>query len=64
VLDGPELYGDEIYRIGFGEAVEKDLLTEYKVLILTLNDKDVLSAVQKMISDKEREITIQMMLPS
>lgn len=56
-MDDEALYGQEIYRIGFGEAVEKDLLTDYKVLILTLNDKDVPPAVQKMIADKESEIT-------
>jgi predicted helicase len=55
-MDDPELYGEEIYRIGFGEAVEKDLLTDYKVLILTLNENDVPPAVQKMIADKENEI--------
>lgn len=55
-MDDPKLYGDEIYRIGFGEAVENDLLTDYKVLILTLSDKDVPPAVQKMIMDKESEI--------
>jgi predicted helicase len=44
-MDDPELYGEEIYRIGFGEAVERDLLTDYKVLILTLNDKDIPPAV-------------------
>ena len=38
------------------EAVEKDLLTDYKVLILTLNENDVPPAVQKMIMDKESEI--------
>ena len=55
-MDDLKLYGEEIYRIGFGEAVEKDLLTDYKVLILTLSDKDVPPAVQKMIADKESEI--------
>jgi len=55
-MDDPALYGEEIYRIGFGEAVEKDLLTDYKVLILTLSDKDVPPAVQKMIADEESEI--------
>jgi predicted helicase len=55
-MDDPMLYGEEIYRIGFGEAVEKDLLTDYKVLILTLSEKDVPPAVQKMIADKESEI--------
>lgn len=55
-MDDPKLYGEEIYRIGFGEAVERSLLTDYKVLILTLSDKDVPPAVQKMIADKESEI--------
>lgn len=55
-MDDISLYGEEIYRIGFGEAVEKDLLTDYKVLILTLNENDVPPAVQKMISDEENEI--------
>src|SRR5690625_179010 len=55
-MDDKALYGEEIYRIGFGEAVERDLLTDYKVLILTLNDKDVPPAVQRMIADGEFEI--------
>lgn len=55
-MDKIEQYGEEIYRIGFGEAVDKDLLTDYKVLILTLNANDVPPAVQKMIADKESEI--------
>lgn len=55
-MDDVALYGEEMYRIGFGEAVERDLLTDYKVLILTLNDKDVPPAVQRMIADKETEI--------
>ena len=55
-MDDPKLYGEEIYRIGFGEAVERNLLTDYKVLILTLSDKDVPPAIQKMVSDKESEI--------
>ncbi len=55
-MDDPKLYGDEIYRIGFGEAVERDLLTDYKVLILTLSDKDVPPAIQNMIAGYESEI--------
>ncbi|SHH09668.1 DEAD/DEAH box helicase [Flavobacterium johnsoniae] len=56
-MDDTNLYGEEIYRIGFGEAVEKDLLTDYKVLILTLNDYDIPPAVQKMIADENSEIS-------
>ena len=55
-MDDVALYGEEIYRIGFGEAVEKGLLTDYKVLILTLNANDVPPAVQKMIADQDNEI--------
>lgn len=55
-MDDVSLYGEEMFRIGFGEAVEKNLLTDYKVLILTLNENDVPPAVQKMIMDKESEI--------
>ena len=55
-MDDPKLYGDEIYRIGFGEAVERDLLTDYKVLILTLNENDVPPAIQKIIANKDSEI--------
>jgi predicted helicase len=55
-MDDTALYGEEIYRIGFGEAVEKDLLSDYKVLILTLSEADVPEAVQKMIADDSNEI--------
>ena len=55
-MDDAGLFGEEIYRIGFGEAVERDLLSDYKVLILTLNENDVPPAVQKMITDNESEI--------
>jgi predicted helicase len=55
-MDDVALYGEEIYRIGFGEAVENGLLTDYKVLILTLNENDVPQAVQNMIADPDNEI--------
>jgi predicted helicase len=55
-MDDPALYGEEIYRIGFGEAVEADLLADYKVLILTLSDTDIPPAVQNAICNQEHEI--------
>ena len=56
-MDDESLYGKEMYRIGFGEAVERGLLTDYKVLILTLSDKDVPPAVQEMIANDDAEIS-------
>ncbi|MBT6937201.1 MAG: DEAD/DEAH box helicase, partial [Candidatus Marinimicrobia bacterium] len=55
-MDDPEKYGEEIYRIGFSEAVDNGLLTDYKVLILTLNGNDVPEEVQKMIANPDNEI--------
>ena len=57
-MDRADQFGEEIYRIGFGEAVEKDLLTDYKVLILTLSDKDITPAVAAMIANDENEINV------
>jgi predicted helicase len=55
-MDDEKYYGKEIYRIGFGEAVDKDLLTDYKVLILTLSENDVPPSIQKMIAGENTEI--------
>ena len=57
-MDDEELYGAEIHRIGFGEAVEKGLLTDYKVLIFTVSDKDIPQAVQNIITSKTSELNI------
>ncbi|QQS65386.1 DEAD/DEAH box helicase [Candidatus Saccharibacteria bacterium] len=57
-MDDEALYGKEIYRIGFGEAVEHDLLSDYKVLILTLSENDVTPEVQKVIQNPEHEISV------
>ncbi|MEN6363122.1 MAG: type ISP restriction/modification enzyme, partial [Bacteroidales bacterium] len=55
-MDDVQLYGKEIYRIGFGEAVEKDLLSDYKVLILTVSENDMPASVQQMVADENNEI--------
>lgn len=55
-MDDPLLYGDEIYRIGFGDAVARGLLTDYKVLILTLNDQDIPQGVLDMFTKDEYEV--------
>lgn len=55
-MDDVKLYGDEMYHIGFGEAVEKGLLSDYKVLILTVNENDMPVAVQEMVSNNPTEV--------
>lgn len=55
-MDDAETYGEEIHRIGFGEAVEAGLLTDYKVLIFTVSDKDIPLAFQNALSDQDGKI--------
>ncbi|MEB8328655.1 DEAD/DEAH box helicase family protein [Flavobacteriaceae bacterium KMM 6897] len=55
-MDDESKYGEEMYRIGFGEAVDRGLLADYKVLVLTLSEKDIPTAVQKMVANSENEI--------
>ena len=54
-MDDKELYGEEIYRIGFGKAVENNLLTDYKVLILTLSSSQIPIGLQNIIANGEKE---------
>ena len=56
-MDDPTFYGEEIYKIGFGEAVSQGLLTDYKVLILTISEKDVPPAVQKALTSDDGKIS-------
>ena len=49
-MDDAEIYGDEFYRLGFGEAVDKNLLSDYKVLILNVEPGDVSTEVQVALS--------------
>ena len=49
-MDDELTYGKEVYRIGFGEAVEKNLLSDYKVLVLTLMEEQIPPALKRIIS--------------
>lgn len=57
-MDDPALYGPEFYRLGFHEAVQRDLLTDYKVLILAVDEEAVSRAFQRQLSDENNEIKL------
>ncbi|MDQ0340930.1 putative helicase [Caldalkalibacillus uzonensis] len=40
-MDDKEVYGEEFYRLGFGQAVERGILSDYKVVILTVDETEV-----------------------
>ena len=39
-MDDEALYGPEFYRLGFGDAVSQNLLSDYKVVILSVSEKE------------------------
>lgn len=55
-MDDVNLYGEEFYRIGFGEAVDKGLLSDYKVLILTINDENISPTLRNYLTDANGEV--------
>ncbi|MFI7336075.1 DEAD/DEAH box helicase [Micromonospora aurantiaca (nom. illeg.)] len=57
-MDDEELYGPEFHRLGFGEAVEQDLLTDYKVLVLTVDEESVARTFQAHLSNDDHELEL------
>lgn len=50
-MDDPKLYGEEFFRVNFSYAVEHGLLTDYKVLVLTVNEDDLPDNILSDIKD-------------
>lgn len=57
-MDDVELYGPVFYRIGFGEAVSAKLLSDYKVLVLGVDETQVVSSFQDQLADSNMELQI------
>ena len=57
-MDDESLFGKELHRLGFGEAVGKSLLSDYKVLVLAVDEKYVSKTFQKQIADKNSELNL------
>ncbi len=54
-MDDPEIYGEEFYRVNFSYAVQHGLLTDYKVLVLTVNEKDVPDGMRADLEDPTKK---------
>lgn len=57
-MDDESLYGPELHRLGFGEAVERGLLTDYKVLVLTVDEESVARTFQAQLSNDSNELNL------
>lgn len=57
-MDDPEKYGEEFHRLGFGEAVERHLLTDYRVLVLTVSEDEASKSFQEMYTVEDGELPL------
>ncbi|MGY1883973.1 DEAD/DEAH box helicase [Blastococcus sp. SYSU DS0753] len=57
-MDDETTYGQEFHRLGFGEAVSADLLTDYKVLVLAVDEKSVSRTFQVQLADENSELKL------
>lgn len=59
-MDDETMYGPVFYRIGFGEALAANppLLTDYKVLVLGVEETQVVSSFQDQLADSNMELQI------
>ncbi|WP_237235388.1 DEAD/DEAH box helicase [Rothia nasisuis] len=58
LMDDEAMFGPVFHRIGFGEAVEQKLLTDYKVLVLGVDENQVTSSFQGILADEDNELNI------
>jgi len=57
-MDNPALYGETLYELSFSYAVQKGLLTDYKVLVLAVDESLVSAGVQKRLTDNDSELVL------
>ncbi|KAA0681855.1 type ISP restriction/modification enzyme [Roseomonas genomospecies 6] len=57
-MDDETLYGKTLFTRGFGWAVENKLLTDYKVLVLAVDETLVSSGVQRRLADGSSELKL------
>ena len=55
-MDDKALYGEEFFRVNFSYAVQNGLLTDYKVLVLTVSEDDVPENIKRDITDTTTEL--------
>jgi predicted helicase len=57
-MDDEDLYGKDLYTISFSEAVGRDLLVDYKVIVLAVEEAHVNRKLQKLLADNTNELKV------
>ncbi len=52
-MDDETLYGQEFFRVNFSSAVQKGLLTDYKVLVLTVSEEMIPEELMTQVKNQE-----------
>ncbi len=57
-MDDEALYGKELFVINFSEAVQRGLLTDYKVLVLTVEESVINRRLQDLLKDGNNQLKV------
>ncbi len=57
-MDDESIYGPEFHNLTFSESVKQGLLTDYKVLILAIDEEYVKKELQGLLTDGNHEISL------
>ena len=57
-MDDPALYGETLFQRGFGWAVQNDLLTDYKVIVLAVDEAMVSTSIQNRLKDEDNALKL------
>ena len=57
-MDDEALYGKELFVINFSEAVQRGLLTDYKVLVLTVEESAISRRLQDLLKDEDNQLKV------
>ncbi len=52
-MNDTSIYGEEFYRIGFGQAVSAGILTDYRVMVLAVDEGAIAKQFQDMLADEK-----------
>lgn len=57
-MDDVALFGEELFCRSFGWAVENGLLTDYKVIVLAVDEASVAASIQARLSDADNSLVL------
>ncbi|QCZ54566.1 putative restriction endonuclease (plasmid) [Levilactobacillus brevis] len=57
-MDDESKYGAVFFRMGFGQAVSHDILTDYKVMVLAVDEAAIQKDMQRTLADPENGLNI------